>query len=299
QRTEPIALWTAVPLRVFYLIAFPVIWVLNAAANVLLRAVGLGRAGETEGLHSAREMRLILQSAAIDPGAPRLMDRVFDSAQPLARPAVTLRADVVFLDADRPFDDNVRLVLANLYSRYPVLDRAADRVVGYVHVKDLLAPLAAGQKPDLRQLARVPPTFREDTPLEDIRREMQRRGTPLVVVVDAAGAIAGILTLEDVVEDFIGEIRDEGDAGEAPPFVRQGDGFEADGRLTLDVIEREAGVTLDEDLTGVETLGGLVATLLGRIPAAGDSVEAAGLVLHVLAVKDRRVTRVRAERITR
>ncbi len=297
QRTEPVALWTAVPLRAFYLVAFPIIWVLNGAANVLLRVVGLGRTTEIEALHSPQEMRLILQQVAIDPSARRLMDRVFDYTQHLARHAMTLRGDAVFLDVDRSFDDNVRGVLASMYSRYPLLDRAADRVIGYVHVKDLLAALVSGEKPELRQLARMPLTFPEDTPLEDIRREMQRRGIPLVVVTDATGGIAGILTLEDVVEDFIGEIRDEQDAGEVPPFARTDDGFEADGRLTLDVIEREVGITLDRELTGVETVGGLVATLLGRIPAAGDSVAVSGFVVHVLAVKDRRVTRVRAERL--
>jgi CBS domain containing-hemolysin-like protein len=296
QRTEPVALWTAIPLRVFYVVAFPLIWFLNAAATLFLKIIGLGRVTEIDTLHSPQEMRLILQHVAIEPSARRLIDRVFDYTQHLARNAMTLRADTVFLDPDGSFDDNLRAVLKHMYTRYPLLEQRTDRVVGYVHVKDLLIALAAGEKPSLRPLARTPLFFPEDAPLEEIRREMQRRGIHLVIVTGEDGVVSGTLTLEDVVEEFIGEIRDEQDAGEVPPFQRLDDGFEADGRAMIDVIEREVGVFLDAP-AGVETIGGLVATLFGRVPSPGDSLDVAGYRLQVLSVRDHRITRIRATKL--
>jgi len=296
QRTEPVALWTAIPLRAFYIVAFPLIWFLNGAATLFLKLIGLGRVTQIDALHSPQELRLILQHVAIEPSARRLIDRVFDYTRRLARHAMTLRADAVFLDADGSFDDNLRLVVKNMYTRYPLLERSTGRVVGYVHAKDLLAALVNGEKPPLRSLARTPLFFPEDTPLEEIRREMQRKGIHLVIVTGEGGAVTGILTLEDVVEEFIGEIRDEQDAGEVPPFQRFEDGFEADGRMTIDVIERETGLSLNAP-KGVETIGGLVATLLGRIPSPGDTVDIDGHRFQVLSVRDRRIARVRAQKL--
>jgi CBS domain containing-hemolysin-like protein len=294
QRAEPVALWTAIPLRAFYRLAFPVIWTLNASAGLILRAFGLGRAKEVESLHSPDELRLILKGAEMEPAVRRIIDRAFDYSRHLARHIMTLRPDVVALHAEKGFDENLRAVVANQYTRYPLLE-AGERVLGYVHIKDLFAAVVAGEKPDLRKLARPSIVFSEDTSVDVIRRELQRRGVHLAMTVDAAGAFAGIVTLEDLVEELVGEIRDEQDVGEVPPLVKGEAGFDADGRLTLDVLARETGLMLEEHAGGAETLGGLVAGRLGRIPRVGDAVELPGVRLVVVAMKERRVVRVRGE----
>jgi len=297
QRTEPVALWTAVPLRAFYIFAFPAIWLLNTASSFVLRLVGLQRASEVEMVHSPEELRMIVQHVTIEPGARRLIDRVFDYTHHLARHAMTLRPDVTVLRTGRTFEENLATVLAAQYTRYP-LAGARDEVVGYVHIKDLFAALAAGRKPDLRAIARSPLVFREDAPLEEIRREIQRRGVHLVVVTDEAGSFTGILTLEDLVEEVLGEIRDEQDEGEIPPLVRdESGGFEADGRLTLDVLVRDVGLELDPGQNELDTLGGHLMAKLGRIPEVGDGVVAGNFRLIVVARRDRRVARVRGERL--
>jgi CBS domain containing-hemolysin-like protein len=292
QRTEPVALWTAIPLRVFYVVAFPVIWLLNSASALILRIVGLYRATEAEMVHSPDELRMIVQHVTIDPGARRLIDRVFDYAHHLARHAMTLRPDVTVLSVRRTFDENLATVVAAQYTRYPLLG-ARDEVLGYIHIKDLFMALAAGHKPDLRRLARTAILFPEDMPLEKIRREIQRRGVHLVVVTGEGGGFTGILTLEDLVEEVLGEIRDEQDEGEVPPLVRdEAGGFDADGRLTLDVLHRDVGFELAPDDNELDTLGGHLMARLGRIPEVGDVVESGKFRLTVAAMRDRRVTRV-------
>ena len=295
QRTEPVALWTALPLRAFYIAAFPIIWFLNGSATLLLRVFGLRPASEAEMVHSPDELRLILQHIELEPSARRLIDRVFDYTHRLARHVMTLRPDVVVLHASQGFDAGVKVAIAAQYTRYPLLDDV-ERVIGYIHLKDLFGALAAGARPGLRSLARQPVVVRDDTPLEAIRREIQRRGVHLVVVTDAEGAFAGILTLEDLVEEFVGEIRDEQDQGEQAPLVRREDGgFDIDGRVTLDVVERELGIAVPAGT--IETLGGYVMDQLGRVARVGDTVTVPGFRLTVLGVQDKRIARLRGDRI--
>ena len=141
----------------FYFVAFPLIWTLNTAANLVLRLLGLRPATEAEMLHSPNELRLVLQHVKLDPGARRLIDRVFDYTHRVARHVMTLRRDVVTLTAGLPFEDNLKIALANQYTRYPLVDPRTDQVVGYVHLKDIVAALASARPPKrMREIARQP-----------------------------------------------------------------------------------------------------------------------------------------------
>jgi CBS domain containing-hemolysin-like protein len=296
QRTEPVALWTAAPLHAFYVATYPLIWALNKSAALALRLVRMRPIGEAEAIHSPEELRLLLRRLPMDAGARRFIDRVFDYTNRIARHVMVLRRDVVTLSVERPFEENVRVALANQYTRYPLVEGEGDRVIGYVHLKDLVSALAQGRRPDLRSLAREPVIAREDAPVEAIRREFMRRRVHLAVILDGAGAFTGIVTLEDLLEEVVGEIQDEQDVAEVPPVIRLPDGrFEVDGRLTLDVAERELGFRPPDVPPGVETVGGWVLSALGELPRRGQSVTAGGVKLTVLSVLDRRIARLRGE----
>ena len=296
QLTEPIAMWAVVPFRVFYLLTFPIIWMLKGAAALVLRILRLPPASEAEMLHSPEELRLVIQHVKLDPGARRLIDRVFDYTHRLARHVMTLRRDVVTLEAGRPFDDNLRIAVSNQYTRYPLIEPTTDRVVGYVHLKDIVSALASGHRPDrMRELVREPIYASEDTRLEWLRREFQRRRVHIAIILGQGHAFTGIVTLEDLVEEVLGEIQDEQDAGEIPPIRRNADGsFDVDGRLTLDVAARELGVEFPKVPPEVETLGGFVITQLPELPVPGDEISVAGYQFTVLDVRDRRIRRLRA-----
>lgn len=295
QMTEPVALWAAAPFRVFYTLAFPLTWTLKAAAALVLKALRLPPASEAEMLHSPDELRLVIQHVQLEPGARRLIDRVFDYTHRVARHVMTLRRDVVTLEMGRPFDDNLRIAVANQYTRYPLIDPSNDRVVGYVHLKDIVAALAAGRRPErMREIVREPIYASEDTRLEWLRREFQRRRVHIAIILGTGHSFTGIVTLEDLVEEVVGEIQDEQDMEEIPPVTRHADGsFEADGRLTLDVAKRDLGLTFPPVPPDVETLGGFVLTQLDELPVPGDVVDAAGFRMTVLEVRDRRIRRLR------
>lgn len=297
QRTEPVALWAAAPLRAFYLVTFPFIWALTTTANLFLRAVRLRPASGAEMLHSPDELRLVLQHVDLDPGARRLIDRVFDYTHRVARHVMTLRRDVVVLEEGRPFDENVQLATANQYTRYPLVEPGSGKVIGYVHLKDIVAALAAGRTPKrMREIAREPIYCSEETPSEWLRREFQRRRVHMAVVLGADNEFLGVVTLEDLLEEFVGEIQDEQDVGELPPIMHGAEGrFEADGRLTLDVAERELGVTLPPLHPDIETLGAYVQAHLGHPLRPGGTVDLGGFRFTALEIRDGRIRRLRGE----
>ncbi len=300
QYAEPVALWAAPPLRIIHFLAYPFVWLLTASARLVLRMLGLRPSSEAELLHSSEELRLVLQHVKLDPGPRRLIDRVFDYTQRVARHVMTLRRDTVVLIAGRPFEDNLKIALANQYTRYPLCEPGSDRVVGYVHLKDIVAALASGRLPQrMRELVREPIYCREDTGLEWLRREFQRSRVHIAVVLDPQNVFTGIVTMEDLLEEFVGEIQDEQDVGEVPPIVRAADGrFEADGRVTLDVAARDLELRVTPPSPEIDTLGALFEAELGRPPMPGDSVVIANVRLSAIDIRDGHIRRLRGEPVT-
>jgi CBS domain containing-hemolysin-like protein len=297
QRTEPVALWTAAPLRAFYVAAYPLIWALTAAANLCLRLLRLHPASGAEMLHSAEELRLVLQHVELDPGARRLIDRVFDYTHRVARHVMTLRRDVVVLEEGRTWRENIDIALANQFTRYPLVEPGSDKVLGYIHMKDMMAALASGHEVQrMRELARAPIYCSEDTPSEWLRREFQRRRVHMAIVLGAGNGFVGVVTLEDLLEELVGEIQDEQDAGEIQPIVHGSDGrFEVDGRLTLDVAERELGLVLPAMPAEIDTLGAYLQAYLGPPLRPGRSIEIGGFRLTAIEIRDGRIRRLRGE----
>jgi CBS domain containing-hemolysin-like protein len=301
QKAEPVALWAAAPLRIFSIVTFPFVWALTTAANLILRLVRLHPASGAEMLHSSDELRLVLQHVELDPGARRLIDRVFDYTRRVARHVMTLRRDVVVLEEGRPWRENIDIALANQYTRYPLVEPGSDRVLGYIHMKDMMAALASGQEPKrMRELAREPIYCSEETPSEWLRREFQRRRVHMSIVLGAGNAFMGVVTLEDLLEEFVGEIQDEQDVGEIQPIVRGAEGrFEVDGRLTLDVAERELGIELPPMPPEIDTLGAYVQSHLAPPLRPGRGVEIAGFRFTAIEIRDGRIRRLRGDPLPR
>ena len=262
----------------FYVLAFPFIWMLKGAASLVLRMLRLPPASEAEMLHSPDELRLVLQHVQLEPGARRLIDRVFDYTHRVARHVMTLRRDVVTLEAGRPFDDNLRIAVANQYTRYPLVEPATDRVVGYVHLKDIVVALASGRRPDrMRDLVREPIYASEDTRLEWLRREFQRRRVHIAIILGSGHSFTGIVTLEDLVEEVVGEIQDEQDLERFLRHPQQRRQLRGDGRLTS-TSPSATGLTLRRAARRRDP-GRYVLTQLDDPPVPGDSVDVGGFRL--------------------
>jgi CBS domain containing-hemolysin-like protein len=286
------ALWTAFPLYAFYWIAFPAIWLLNHAANGILRLVGVRPASEHEIAHSEEELRLLLASrhGALLPDDKRdLLANVFELSERVARQVMVPRADVVYLSTLAPLAENLATARASGHTRFPLCEGELDRVVGIVHIKDLFR--SEHVPDDLTRIARPVRFVPETTPLDKLLARMRSERLHLAAVIDEYGGVSGLVTLENVIEEIVGPIQDEFDA-ERPELVDRGGGvYQVSGAMLVVDLEDELGLEFsdrDED-----TVAGLVLSELGRRPRVGDRVEVGGLRLEVLEVQGHRIRSLR------
>jgi CBS domain containing-hemolysin-like protein len=235
-----------------------------------------------------------VQQGALAESTRDLLDNVLDYSERVAREVMTTRRDVVCLDASLSVDESIATAIDKEYTRYPLVELENDRVVGFIHIRDLMAILAGRRRvTTLHDIARQPVFVPETASIDVVRRRLQARKTHFGVVVDEFGDFTGIVTLEDLLEELVGDIQDELDV-EQPKIVRRPDGsFEVDGGLLTDVAAKKLGLHLDAQAESTDTLGGYVFTALGRPPVQGDVVDLGGHRLEVTQVDAMRVRRLR------
>ncbi|HSK79662.1 MAG TPA: hemolysin family protein [Thermoanaerobaculia bacterium] len=292
RKSEGTTLLIALPLFVFYKISFPAIWVLNHTANALLKVFGIAPVSESELGHDEEELRLILSSShasQLSSQKRELLDNIFELSHRMARQIMLPRQDVVYLSTARPLADNLRLARRSGHTRFPLCEGDLDHVIGVIHIKDIFRrerALASLQEV-AREIAFVPETLELDRLLKRMRTERFH----MAAVIDEYGGVSGIVTLEDVIEEIVGQINDEFDV-ENSEILPKGDGvFEVSGGVLVEDLEEALGIEFskrDED-----TIGGVVLSELGRNPAVGDKIELGPITIEVLEVQLNRVSTVR------
>ncbi|MET0763552.1 MAG: hemolysin family protein [Blastococcus sp.] len=295
QRAEGFSLLVAAPLNALAKLSRPIIWLLSKSTNVLVRLVG-GDPRQSGEAISQEELRdLVAAHESLSSDERRLIDEVFRAGEREVREVMTPRTEVTFLDASMTASRAAKLVVDSNYSRYPVVGRDQDDVVGFVHIRDLLLPAhpagRAATVGDLaREVKRLPGTAGVLTALSEMRRENQH----LAIVIDEYGGTDGIVTLEDLIEEVIGEIYDEYDK-EVAPDSKQAPGGprEVDGLLNLDDFAEVTGLELPEG--PYETVAGFVLAELGRLPAVGDTIEVERRKITVVELDGRRIARLRVD----
>lgn len=298
-QAERTALWVSWPLRIVRFLFYPAIWIMNGAANLAIRAVGLPPASEESLAHSEAELRMILavseKSGVLSEPHARLLEKALDFADRTVRQVLVPRGDIVWLDLERPPVENGITARESGHTRYPLCSNGIDHVVGILHIKDVFhAPHPSWAAADLRALARPPLFVPESASLEQALALFQKQRNHLAIVVDEYGGTAGVVTLEDVLEELIGEIQDEFDQ-ESPKVQTLPDGrILADASLPIAGIEDYVG-PLDVDDPEVDTLGGLVLSRLGRLAHVGDRVSLGRRAAEVVRVRGRRILRVRLD----
>ena len=292
QRAERVALWISRPLNLFRLVLRPVVWVVNASTNFILRPWGI-RLGKEEEAHSEEELRIMISSSTasgvLDPEEREYLNNVFDFGDRVAREIMVPRPDIEALPSDAPLAELAERAAFGRYTRYPVFEGELDNVLGAVHVKDLFR--AAGEDPKgfvIRDVIRECLVVPENKSIEQILREFQTRNLQMAIVIDEWGSVEGLITIEDILEEIVGEIQDEFDEGEAA-IEPIGEGlFAIDGRIPITDVNEHFDLDLPHE--DFDTIGGYVLGSLGRPPEAGDSVEADGATLHVKSVDGQRVS---------
>ncbi len=298
QRTLPIALWTAYPLHLTYRVAYPFIWLMNRSAAGVLRLAG-AKAVEDLSVHSDEELKLLVAASArqgvLQESERIIVGNALDFADTLARQVMIPRTEIVAIPEDLDLPGLLAMARQTRFSRFPVYRDDLDHVVGVVHVKDLVGidrSSHAVARDLMRRLVALPETLRLDQVLAQLRRE--RAG--LAIVIDEFGGTAGLVTLEDVIEELVGEVRDEFEHGDLQRIKEESPGtFVVDGLVSLDDLRERLGLGLDEE--PYDTVGGMVFGRLGRVAKVGDSVDVEGFRFQVTGVDGRRVSQVRLQRL--
>ena len=299
QSPEGTSLFVAPFMRFFYYLLLPGTFLFNGTANTITRLLGYPPASEGEDTHTEYEIRTLVRQSArrgmLEEDEEEMVGAVFELNDKVAREIMVPRPYVVSLPADMGLRKLLSVAAAGNYTRYPVYeDDSADRIVGAVHVKDVLRAIESQGGLDVRltarDLAREVLVVPENRPIDEILEDFQRQEIQMAIVIDEWGSFEGLFTLEDIIEEIVGEIRDEFDE-EEPAIRKLADGsYSIDGRIPIGVVNEALGSEFESE--DFDTIGGLVLGHLGRAPEVGDEVRLDGYLLRVDEVDGPRVAQV-------
>jgi len=295
QKAEKIVLLTAGWLRLFHKVFYPATWALNGIANKVVRKMGLEPSNTAEVAHSPEEIRLLVDSSqkhgAIDKMEGVLLDNVFDFTDRTAFEVMVPRQDMVCLYTENSIDEARQIAKKYGHVRYPLCQDDKDNIIGLIHVRDLLSGDDDAAITELVQLKRDILFVPETMLISQLLKVMRAKRARIVVAVDEFGGTSGIVTIEDIVEELVGEIYDEFEQ-DLPVVVKLGEqDFEFHGRLILDDVAEILGIKFGEE--PVSTIGGYIASRLGRMAVEGDKITYQNYTFTVTKISGHRILKVR------
>ncbi len=289
-RAETIAMWSAGVVDLVANIFRPIIWLLSKSTDVVVRIFGIDPKEAREQMSEEELLDLVTGHAALSEEERDIVEEVFNASERQVHEVMVPRTEVDFIDGSLTIAKAIALASEKSHSRYPVVRGSSDEVIGFIHVRDLIDPSIINSQAKIQELCRnimfLPGTKGILPALTEMRSQRQH----LAIVLDEYGGTDGIVTMEDLVETLIGDIRDEydGDEEELSPESATGD-FEVDGLTSLEDLSGDAGIDIPEG--PYETISGYVMHFLGRIPVEGDLVSVNGIRITVLSMEGKRVGR--------
>ncbi|MES3016333.1 MAG: hemolysin family protein [Bacteroidota bacterium] len=298
QRPIGTTMGIALPLHFFYLVFRPFIWLLNGFANFILRLLGISTIGGHEAHHSSEELQYLLdqgkESGALENNEHELIKNVFDFNERVVKNIMVPRTKISGIELNTPHREILDLIIHEGYSRIPVYDETIDKIVGIVHAKDTIPLLADNKECVLKDIIRKPYFIPETKKINDLLSELQLKRIQIAIVLDEFGGTAGMVTLEDIVEELVGEIQDEYD--EEKPIVDKVSSteFVIDATASIYDVNEYLPHDLPED-GDYDTVAGLVSEIFGRIPEVGEAREYNGYNITILKKADQNVESVKLE----
>jgi putative hemolysin len=312
ERAERVALALIRPLDFFVLLFSPLIWIVNVLSNYVLRLIGVRPGREHGSVYSVEELEMLVvssrQAGVLDRDEEVILRRVFDFGELMARQVMRPRTEIDAIEIDATLDEVVKEFVEGKHSRLPVYEGDLDHILGLLHVNDVFAciaglqpafatggngPARASDRPfNVKDIMRPMLAVPETVDVADLLNRMQQGGHQMVVVIDEYGGTAGIITLEDIVEEIVGELRDEFEPtnANAGDIVVTPEGTIVNGLASIDDVNEALGLEIESE---ADTIGGFVFEMLGRKPELGDEVSHNGFVFRVEALDGLRIAKVR------
>ena len=292
---ERLALIFAAPIDLLGRLLNPLVWLLTTLTAAITRLFGI--TDQQQERVTPEELMILVERGSeqgvIEAEEQQMIGAVLELGQQRVHEVMVPRIDIKALPTSATLQEIIDTIVAEGHSRIPMYEESIDNVVGILYAKDLLPYLASGEKPAIRGLLRTPLFVPESISVDDLLHSLQRRKVHIAIVLDEYGGTAGLVTIEDLIEEIVGEIQDEYDVEE--PMIEQISDSEArvDGRASVDDLAEHFGIEFDgEDKEQYDTVGGLVYHEIGGVPAVGDTVEVNGLTLTVESTDGRRVGKV-------
>lgn len=302
QQAEKITLNFSGTLILFHNIMYPVIKLLNGSARVLTSIFGLKMQSEGEEVHSEEELRMILsdsyKNGEINPSEYKLVNQIFEFDERIAKEIMVPRTEIVSFDKQTTLSEVFELMNVEQYTRYPVTDGDKDHVIGIVNMKQLLSALIIDKKSETRTVQDyMQPVIRiiETVPINNLLVKFQKERIHMAILLDEYGGTSGLVTIEDIIEEIVGEIRDEFDGDELPEIQKVAEGhFSFDGKVLLNQVNDMLGVQIDEE--DIDTIGGWFMSHQDNAKE-GDFFESEGFQFIVNQVNKHQIVRIEAKKV--
>ncbi|PAW92928.1 hemolysin [Mucilaginibacter sp. MD40] len=298
QKSVRTVLAVSWPLRFFFVVFKPFIWVLNGFANFILKLIGITNVEGSETHHSSEELQYLLEqgkeTGALDSNEHELIQNVFDFNERVVKNIMVPRTKIQGIEIDATKEELLDTLIEEGYSRMPVYDEVIDKIIGIVHAKDILPLLARGQEVVLKDIIRKPYFVPETKKINDLMAELQQKRIQIAIVSDEFGGTAGMVTLEDIVEELVGEIQDEYD--EEKPIVEKLNDreFVVNALAPIYDVNEHLPHDLPED-GDFDTVSGWLGHIFGKIPDVGEQKESNGYNITVLKKSDQNIEAVKLE----
>ncbi|MDB4901672.1 MAG: corC [Mucilaginibacter sp.] len=297
QRSVRTIMTISVPLRFFFIVFKPLIWVLNGFANFILKLMGIN-AVQGEAHHSSEELQYLLEqgkeTGALDSNEHELIQNVFDFNERVVKNIMVPRTKISGVDINTPQNELLEILITEGYSRMPVYDDVIDKIVGIVHAKDILPLLARHEEIILKDIIRKPYFIPETKKINDLMAELQQKRIQIAIVLDEFGGTAGMVTLEDIVEELVGEIQDEYDEEKPIVEVVNEREFIVNALAPIYDVNEHLPHDLPED-GDFDTVSGWLGDIFGKIPEVGEQKESNGYNITVLKKSEQNIESVKLE----
>ncbi|WP_306550403.1 hemolysin family protein [Daejeonella sp.] len=298
QRPIGTTMSIALPLHFFYLLFRPFIWLLNGFANFILKLLGISTIAGHEAHHSSEELQYLLdqgkESGALEINEHELIKNVFDFNERVVKNIMVPRTKISGIELNTSHKEVLDIVIHEGYSRIPVYDETIDKIVGIVHAKDILPLLAENKECILKDIIRIPYFIPETKKINDLLSELQLKRIQIAIVLDEFGGTAGMVTLEDIMEELVGEIQDEYDEEKPIVEVMSKNEFIIDATASIYDVNEFLPHDLPED-GDYDTVAGLVSEIFGKIPDVGETSDFNGYTITILKKADQNVESVKLQ----
>ncbi|MBS6508399.1 MAG: HlyC/CorC family transporter [Paraclostridium bifermentans] len=290
---EKIALSTAFPLIFFYKLTYPVMWIFNHSTNWILKVFGLSQVDEHESVHTDEEIKLLVEESynhgLVDKTELTLVDNIFDFSDKTVKEIMVPRTDITNIFIEDSFDDIIAYTFEEQLTRYPVCKENKDNVIGFIHIKDLYKQKIEGNNQDIRHIIREIKLVPESMLISDLLKIFKKDKVQVALIIDEYGGTAGLVTIEDILEEIVGEIQDEFDEEEDAIIKCEDNSYIVDGKVLIEDITEFLYIDIEDE--HIDTIGGWAYTQLDSYPKVNDKFTYKNYEFTILKCNRKRINK--------